>query len=474
MPAETTYPCYTPEELADWTGGVWSHPPARLCGVCHDSQAVWPGCLYVALQGTRRDGHVFVAAALAAGAAAALVRQGWPSAPDVPLLRVADPHAALTAAAAGYRRAVAPFVIGVTGSVGKTTVKELTFALLAAAAPAAATRGNWNNDVGLPLSLLAMPRATRYGVFELGTNHPGEIAPLARLLQPDAAVLTPIGPVHIENFGSVEAIADEKAELIRAVPPGGFVVLEAAAAHADRLRRRSVAHVVTVSLDSPAADFHAEAIDEVAGALTVVEGDGGARQALTHGRPGRHQALNVLLAVAAARSAHVSWPTLVDGLAAAALPPMRWERLAIGDLDVINDAYNANPLSMHCALSTFAAHAAPGRRLLVLGDMRELGALAEAAHRELGRRVAAGPWQGLLAVGTLAAWIADEAVRCGFGGWIRCVPDAAAAGAVLAAETRPGDSLLLKASRGIGLERALGALYARAGVAPTADNGDHR
>ncbi len=451
-------PWFDAAELAIWCGGAWEGGVPRLHGVCHDSRLVRPGALYVALAGARRDGHDFIAAAMTAGAAAAMVRRDWPplaEAAGLPLLRVEEPLRGVAAAAAGYLRAVAPFVVGVTGSLGKTTVKEWTAALLATAQPTAATRGNFNNAIGLPLSLLSMPRATRLGVFEVGSNHPGELAPLCRLLCPAAAIMTAIGPAHLEHFGSVEAIAAEKAELLRALPAAGFAVLEAGAPHFDYLRSQTAARIVTVGLDAVAADYRAIVSDERTGAFDLVERGARATRHLRLGLPGRHQVLNALLAVAAARNCAVSWEAIEELLPRLPRLDKRWQDLRIGGVDVINDAYNANQTAMEAALGAFAALATKGRRWLVLGEMRELGAAAEEAHSAVGACVARTGGDLLVAVGTAGEWMAAAACRAGFTGEIVRVADASAAGALLAKRARPGDRVLLKASRGVALERAL-------------------
>lgn len=460
------------ESLARWTGGSWRKAsgaavPQFLCGVSNNSSAVPRGGLYAALRGARLDGHEFVAAAAANGAAAAMTARGWSGAPiaPIPLLEVDDTLAALSAAAAGWRRHVGAFIVGVTGSAGKTTVKELTAAMLSGAAPTARTMGNFNNNVGLPLSLLAMEEGTRFGVFEAGTNHPGELAPLAATMAPDAAIVSSVGPVHIENYPSLDAIAEEKSSLPRAVPATGFVVLEAGAQYTGFIASKCAARVVRVSLDDATADFFASEADFDEGTIRVVEGAvGGESHLLRHGLPGRHQALNALMACAAARNAGATWDEISKGLESLSLPGMRWERSEIGGIRVVNDAYNANPISMGCALEAFAREPAPsGRRWLALGDMLELGDTAEGAHRALARKIAEGDWAGLVAVGPLSRWMADElskeekAARR-FSGEIAVAPDSASAGEILRGLLKPGDALLLKASRGIAIERALDAL----------------
>lgn len=453
-------PLFTPSELASWTGGVWDGAAVPVRGVSQKGREVPRGGLYVALRGERLDGHAFVVQAAEHGAAAAMVQADWQGAvAGLPLLRVADTRAALLSAAAGYRRTFTALVAGITGSVGKTTTKELIAAFFRAAGPAAATAGNLNNELGLPLSLLAAPRNVARGIFEIGTNHPGEIAPLARVLRPDAAVITTVGPVHLEHFGTVAAIADEKAALLRAVPAQGFVVLTADGAHVDFLRRQAVARVVTVSTSRTAADYQGRVLNPWIGEVDVLQRASGCRAVLCSGLAGRHHAANLLLAVALACEAGVPFAALAEALHGLELPPMRWQVLSANGWTVINDAYNANSISMTGALETFATMPGATRRIAVLGDMLELGADAEALHRAVGRAAAQGPWQALVCVGPRAAWIADEAVACGYPErQVWRYADAASAASASSAWTCPGDAVLVKASRGMGLERVAAAL----------------
>lgn len=467
----THLPFFTPEQLADWTTGTWEGQPVPVQGISNQGRTMPAGGLYVAIAGERLDGHAFVAQAAAQGAAAAMVRRDWqgdagatqrPDGSVLPLLRVADTRAALLAAAAGYRRTWQGLVAGVTGSVGKTTTKEMIAAFFRAAGSTAATAGNFNNDIGLPLSLLATPGDTQRGIFELGTNHPGEIDVLARVLQPDAAAVTAVGPVHIEHFGTVDAIAREKAALLRAVPAPGFVVLDADGGYFEYFQRQTVARVVSVSLVRTDVDYAGRMLDVASGVCEVCERATGRTVRLHSGLAGRHHGSNLLLAVGLARGAGVPWAALEGALAHLQMPPMRWQKDAGRGLTVINDAYNANSVAMVAALQTFAQLPDPGRRVVVLGDMLELGVVEEALHREVGRAAAAGPWQLLVCVGTRARWLADEAVRAGFPAQqVRQYADAAAAAADQAAWARPGDVVLLKASRGIGLERVAAALLGK-------------
>ncbi|MDP6847433.1 MAG: Mur ligase family protein, partial [Kiritimatiellia bacterium] len=208
---------YTGEELAVWTGGEWSPSvPNQVRGISHDTRTLQAGDVYLAVKGETHDGHDFLAEAFKQGAVGAVVasQSGLEGCEESPLLVVEDTSAALQDMASAYRLKVNPHIVAVTGSAGKSTVKEMTASMLSTAGPTARTRGNWNNDIGLPLSLLAMEADTRYGVFEVGMNHEGEIAQLCRILKPSWGIVTNIGPVHMEFFKSIEGIAEEKSSLL--------------------------------------------------------------------------------------------------------------------------------------------------------------------------------------------------------------------------------------------------------------------
>ena len=448
------------EDLIRWSGATPEGPlPASFPSVSTDSRDLPPGCLFLALRGENFDGHDFAAKAVAAGAGGVVANRAASLPPGLPVLRVEDTARALRDLAAGWRARLDPFVLGVTGSVGKTTTKDLAAQLLGALGPVAKTRGNWNNELGLPKSILAMPEGTRYAVLESGTNHPGEIAPLAALMRPDAAILTNVGPVHIGNFGTEERIADEKADLLRAVPPEGFCVLDATNRHFAFLRAQPRCRVVSVSADpATAADYVARSADPATGAFEVFEAATGETRALRAHQPGAHQIGNALLAVAAARAAGAAWDAIAERLAETPGGKMRWERSERGGVQWINDAYNANPISMEKALETFAATPCAGRRVAVLGDMGELGEAEEALHRRVGRAAAAAAPEVLVCVGPRAAWIADEAVRAGLpAAGVHRADDALAARGLLAELAKPGDLVLVKASRSMALERAVPA-----------------
>jgi UDP-N-acetylmuramoyl-tripeptide--D-alanyl-D-alanine ligase len=446
---------YTAVELAEWCGGVWdSGPPAQVRGVIHNTRDLRAGEVFVALRGARCDGHAFLDDALRQGAAGAVVRRDAERAGEAgfPLLRVDDPEAALRAMAAGYRHKAAPHIVGVTGSAGKSTVKEMTAQILSTAAPTACTRGNWNNQIGLPLSLLAMPAGTRYGVFEIGMNHPGEIADLCRLLNPAWGVVTNIGPVHLEFFKSVEDIAREKAAMLGALGESGVAFLNRDAAFFDLLRAAARCRVVTVSLRDD-ADFVGVERSAAESQMTVRETASGQTHRLRLPCASEYNAANALLAAAVARRLGCEWDRIAEALEQYRAPPMRWERFEAGGVCVINDAYNANPMSMRAALRNFAELEVEGARWLVLGGMKELGAAEREEHRGLGTVVAEGPWRGVVCVGEMGGWIADAIADAG---WrderlIRCDSNEAAAQA-LKGRLRGGDAVLLKASRAVRLE----------------------
>jgi UDP-N-acetylmuramoyl-tripeptide--D-alanyl-D-alanine ligase len=463
MDMKNQAPVFDAAAFAAWVSGEGQALPPTVCGVTQDTRKLTPGCLYVALRGERFDGHDFVEKALQGGAAAALVEQTWRPSADVsrwPLIRVADTHRALSAAARVWRQRSRAFVVGLTGSSGKTTTKEMAAALFSAGGSVCATQGNLNNEIGLPLSLLAMPEDTAFGIFETGTNHPGEIARLADVLKPRMALVSSIGRAHIEHFGSVEAIAREKGGLLAALPHDGTAVLCRETACFEVLASLSNAPVVTTSLVSREADFFGEALDAASGVLRVAERAAGEVTDLRSGLSGAHNASNLLLAFAAARSAGVPAAAAVRALENLSLPGMRWEVTDCGGVDVVNDAYNANPDSMTAALRTFVERACKGRRVVVLGDMLELGGYAEPLHREIGRRVAELAPDGLFAVGPDASrYLADEAVKAGFpASRVFCFSAVAEAAAAVKAFVRPGDGVLLKASRGMKLEGVLNEL----------------
>jgi len=449
---------FEPIELAEWCGGEWIPAvPAAVTGVGNDSRRIQPGHLYFALKGERFDGHDFVEDALSAGAAGAVVSREWRAAkPGArgPFLAVDDPAAALREIATAHRRKLGVPVIGITGSAGKTTVKEIAASMLGAAMQVVRTRANWNNNIGLPLSLLLMDRNTDVGVFEAGTNHPGEMKELCRVLRPTWGVVTNIGAGHIGFFGSLEAIAGEKAALLESLPADGTAVLNLDSACFDILRAAAPCRVLTVALDGESgADYSCIERNAALRRARIRESASGQEIELSGLQPGAHNVTNALLAIAAARGFGIGWDAIAQTMTGAGALSMRWERAEIGDVAVINDAYNSNPLSAAAALEAFAEEDISGDKWVALGDMLELGSHVEREHRALGERVAGGPWRGLVTVGREAALVAEGAEAKGFPRErLRSCRDNREAAAFLAARLRPGDAVLLKASRAMRFE----------------------
>lgn len=449
-----------PEFVARHTGGTWSAVPTfPLTAVTQDSRKACLGALYVALKGERHDGHDFVEAAFRAGATAAMVRENWTPPPGVaglPLLRVAEPARALCDLARAYRAALRrTFVLGVTGSAGKTTVKELAAAMFSGAGAVSATPGNYNNEVGLPLSLLAIDEDSRHAVIEAGISHPGDMDPLAGMMRPDAAVISSVGPAHIEYFGTESAIAAEKAKLLAAVPRRGFAVISAEVRERAVLEAACRCRIVRCSLRDEGADWTGEPL---AKGVLRVRRRGEPAQLLESGLCGEHNASNVLLAYAAVREAGLSAEEALAGLKAFRPPAMRWELLEVGALRVINDAYNANPLSMSAALETFAGTDVSAAKVAIVGDMLELGADADSRHRAVGESSGCGPWRLLVGIGPSSRALLEGAVASGYPVaqtvWYATTAQAAEELPLL---LRHGDTVLLKASRGMRLETLLEA-----------------
>ena len=410
-------------DFARWTGGRCSESvPPFFAGVTFDSRRVTLGCLYMAFPGATRDGHEFVEQALAKGAAAALVREDWTGAKSgQPLIRVADPKAALPRAAKAYRATLTGKVVGVTGSAGKTTTKELTAAFLRAGGlKVHATEGNYNNDLGLPITILNCPSDVDVLVVEMGTNHPGEIKYLVDIARPDAGLISSIGTAHIEFFKTQDGIAEEKGTLFANLPATGFAVVAKENERYEKLCAMSSAPVTTVSLSASEGE-------RLAAALRVR-------------LPGRHNVSNALIALGCARQFGVSEGVALSCLSNFSLPGGRWRVVEKDGVTYVDDTYNANPTSMIAALETFAGLDVAGRHIAVLGDMFELGEQSAELHAKVLARAKELPLDKLILVGD------------NFGGMPRD-----AARAELDAFVKVGDAVLLKASHGMHLDEILNA-----------------
>ena len=431
---------WSPEQVAQAAGGQLAAPAAQPGGPARaviDSRAAGPGDLFVGLVGENVDGGRFAAQALDGGAWGVLVAPEHAGALGTEagaVIAADDPLAALQRLATAWRRALGCPVVGITGSVGKTSTKDILAAMLSQRLRTVANRENLNTEIGLPMTVLEAPAGTEALVLEMGMRGPGQIAELTAIAEPNVGLITAVAPVHLELMGSIEAIAAAKAELVAGLRPGGTAIVPAGEPLLDAHRRDDL---TTVTF-GPGGD-----VEELPEGLDVVVTGAGAG-----GRISAHMRRNALAALAAARAVGVE----PDGLLDVALSSLRGQRIDLpGDIVVINDCYNANPMSMRAALDDLAASAS-GRRVAVLGDMLELGPDEARFHAEIGAHARETGVDVLVAVGPRAAHFAD-----GYGEVI-ALPDAHAAAAAVPDLLAPGDTVLLKASRGVGLEVVARAL----------------
>ena len=448
-------------DLAAASGGTLYGADADFAGVLIDSRRVGTGDLFVALPGTRADGHDFVAAAGAAGAVGALVARRV----DAPLAQIVVPDvaAALGAAARAWRDAFAGTVLAVAGSNGKTTTKEMLAAILVQAGPTVATQGNLNNQLGVPLTLLHLAPAQRAAVIEIGANHPGEVAALAALVRPHIGLVTNAGAEHLEGFGSIEGVARAEGELFAALESAGTAIVNADDVYAALWRGMTRARVVSFGLTA-GADVRAERLQFDVGAcgfaarFELVAPVG--RCVVELALAGRHNVQNALGAAAAALAAGVRLEQVAAGLATIRAVGGRLQfRLASCGAWLIDDSYNANPSSVRAALDVLAELG--GRRWLVLGDMGELGDFAAGSHRDAGRYARAHGVERLYAHGPLAALAARE-----FGSGAQCFESVEPLLQALQTDIGPDVRLLVKGSRVNRLERVVAALVDNAGAMP--------
>lgn len=429
-------------------GGVESQVVTR---VSTDSREALGGALFVPIAGERHDAHDFLDQAFANGAVAALCSRGGLSASG-PLICVDDTLAALQRLAARYRETLHPFVaVAVTGSNGKTSTKDFLTAVLSRKFEVQATKGNLNNHIGLPLTVLSVDASHTAGVFELGMNHFGEIAPLAAIARPEIGVVTNIGTAHIEFLGSREGIALEKGRLVESIPSTGCVVLNADDDMTPALAARSVAPVVTAGVSS--GEVRAQRIEGSSFDLLVPD----AAPVRVHlPVPGRHMVGNALLAAAVGWRLGLSPEEIKSGLEAASLHGGRLQRRICAGLHVLDDSYNANPDSMRAALRTLHDEPIAGRRIAVLGRMGELGVHTAEGHRAVGQAAADEAVDFLLTVGEDDSRLIHQA----FGQPERSLTCATHAEAAewLRACARPTDLILLKGSRSAAMEKVLAAL----------------
>lgn len=448
------------EKIAQWAEGrlVSGDPADTATTVCTDSRALKAGDFFVTLRGENFDGHAFVAEAAKRGAAGAMVEKTPAEMPPgFAVVQVGDALRGLQQLAANYRRSLSLQVIGLTGSNGKTSTKDLTAAVLGENFQVTKTEGNLNNHIGVPLTLLRVRSADQIGVVELGMNHPGEIAPLAVLAAPEVAIITNIGMAHIEYMGSREAIALEKGMLAEALPPSGTLILSAHDDFSESIAARTKADVVLAGIGKGevcATDLR----PSFSGTRFTLHADGRKTEAELS-VPGEHMVRNAVLAVAAGRVFGLSLEECAAGLAKLRLTKGRLEQKVVRGIQIIDDTYNANPDSVAAALRTLASMPAAGRRIAVLGRMGELGAEAERGHRSVGEVAAQVQLDSVIGVGQEAEWITDAAWRGGVEKVLR-VDTAEEATKVLRDLAKAGDVVLIKGSRSARMERIVEGLLA--------------
>jgi len=440
-------------QIAQMAGGTLAaiSRDAILERVVTDSRQVKPGDCFVALRGENFDAHQFLPEVIARGATAVLVDQPYTS--TVPVIKVSDALVGLQSLAKNYRSTLKTQVIGITGSNGKTSTKDLAATVFGQKHAVTKTAGNLNNHIGLPLSVLAIDDSHQFAILEMGMNHPGEIAPLAAISQVNAAIITNIGVAHIEFMRTQNAIAREKGMLAESVPANGCVILNANDPFSAGIAKRCQGKTLLAGIDQ----------GDIMATRLLAEPDGThflatyQNETLEAWLPvsGRHMVANALLAVAAAVFFGIPFQEAVASLGHVRLTGGRLETRKLGDYTIIDDTYNANPDSMVAALLTLREMPVAGRRIAVLGAMGELGFYAEEGHRKVGE--AASGIDLLITVGTTARWIAEAASRHDALEIIQ-VSDTQEAARKLAHVLQSGDTILCKGSRSARMEKVLSDL----------------
>ncbi|MFH1688499.1 MAG: UDP-N-acetylmuramoyl-tripeptide--D-alanyl-D-alanine ligase [bacterium] len=456
------------DQVAAMTAGTLYNTDAAcrtFRGVSIDSRTLVPGELFVAINGANHDGHEFIGDALGRGAAGILAELTYPRLAQIPgqaaVVAVPDSHQAMMTLARCYREQLRAAFVGITGSNGKTTTKEYT-ACLAAAVTGDVYRspGNLNNLFGVPLAIFGIPADTKVAILELGISTMSEMPVLARMVRPQVAVFTNVGASHLENFGSIEKVAQAKLELARLADEDTALVVNAddpiLLEQAEKIRTR----LTTFAIDNRAT-FTPDQIDIRPGGARNVTIEGNTfRLAL----PGRHQVYNLLAAYAAVRSLGYSFNQIETEAVHLTSGGMRGQTVTHGRLTLVVDCYNANPVSMNAGLDAFEEMAASGRRILVLGDMLELGESEAALHRELGERLIDYDCDYIALIGPLSRHAYDVLKAQGFGAdHVGHFASATEAARALSAQVQDDDLLYLKASRGIGLEAVVDSLRAAGG-----------
>jgi len=424
---------------------------ASIDAISTDSRKLPHNAVFLALRGDKFDGHDYLAEVAAAGAIAAIVEARTPSSPDnLPLILVDSTRVALGKLGRHVRQQISGKVIAVAGSNGKTSTKNLIHAALSGKLYGSMSPKSFNNDIGVPYTILAADVQQDYLVLELGTNHPGEIATLTGIGLPDIAVITNCSAEHLEFLGDLHGVRRENACIVQGLDAKGLLVVNGDDAELLDAVGSYSGKRITFGFGEHNDLFAADVVATEDGVRFNLNGS---RNEYFVPLLGRHTACNALAAIAVARRLGLSDKEINEHLAVAKGPDMRLQMLQFGGIQVLNDAYNANPASMQAALDTIQSLPTAGRRIAVLGDMRELGATSDRYHREVGTWAAAAKLDVLACVGSQAKLVAESAENCGMAsGRIHCFDDSATASKVVPRWLQNGDLVLLKASRGIHLE----------------------
>jgi UDP-N-acetylmuramoyl-tripeptide--D-alanyl-D-alanine ligase len=428
-------------------------PQLQIRGVCTDSRSVEPGNLFVALRGERLDGHDFLPEAIERGAGALLMAADHPLASSHPSIQVDDTRGALGKIASSYRQEFSLPIIGVGGSNGKTTTKELLAAVLRSRLQTLWSPASFNNDIGLPLTLLRLEKKHQALVIELGTNHPGELANLMLLSRPRYGVLTSIGREHLEFFLDLNGVIEEEGALAEWLPADGALFINGDIPQIDRILKRSSARIIRAGF-SPNNDWRAANVQMDRGGLqfTVETGHQDFATEYQVQLLGRHQVINALLAIAVGKELGLSRAEVQHGLTEFVPPDKRLTLRDSNGIFILDDSYNANADSMAAALATLRDLQCDGRRVAVLGDMAELGESARSAHNAAGREAADAGADQLFLIGKMAS-VTAEAARAGGVKNIEVFGDVSEAADSVRRFLRPGDLVLVKGSRSARLER---------------------
>jgi len=450
----------TLKQIADWSGGalIQGTPASVLSSVSTDSRSVGTEDLFIALKGERFDAHEFIEQVGEQGAAAILA-SSLPAATESfsgGIIHLRDTLKGLQNLARGYRNSLSGIrVVGLTGSNGKTSTKDFLGGVLSSAFTVSKTKGNLNNHIGVPLTVLSSDNSHQYGVWEMGMNHPGEIEVLAEIARPDIAVVTNIGTAHIENMGTREAIAEEKSQLPLAVSADGYCVMPRDDDFFEFVAERVLGEMISVGFecgDVRAASLrvddsgrvHFDLVSEFADATPI-----------SLPVRGRHMVSNALLAAAVGLKEGLTPAQIAGGLSSVTLTGGRLEEKKVGGFSILDDSYNANPDSMEAALLTLQEAALKGRRVAVLGYMGELGHIEEEAHLALGEKAAALGVDLLITVGEKASRINTRAQSIGVN---LNFPTHAEAAGYLKGELTSEDLVLVKGSRGATMEKVIEGL----------------